>query len=375
MTVIAQATTQPRHAHISSLWHGEETVFTSTSIIRAVATDNDYFKLDNFVLDIPVNTTIKGIVLAINYRIVGRCEVAFETIQLLKNGIPVGSNKADPTSALPPRTTSATPPARFGSTADLWGTTWTPAEINDNEFGVQIRAVALAPLLPSLFIDGVDITVYYEGSSQAALDQYTIPSTAELSFSTEEHNVISSIAVDMASLTLTSFEVTTPELVTLAVLQLQPQDAKIDDLVSPDTAALTLNSFAAVVGGIVSVPVPAALSLGTFNALIDDLVAPDLATLALTSPQAKIDDRVLAVVGSLVLVSYDAAVLYPEIISVETAELFLQTFEVNTPTIIHVASPGASLTLTSFEHEIVGTTRVFPDLGTQSFESGDHIIT
>src|SRR6185295_12938347 len=47
--------------------------------------------------------------------------------------------------------------------SDLWGTTWTPAEINASDFGLVFSAHinGLVTLLPSASIDHIRVTVYY----------------------------------------------------------------------------------------------------------------------------------------------------------------------------------------------------------------------
>lgn len=54
-------------------------------------------------------------------------------VQLVKGGTPVGDSRD--TSTDWPTTMTA---ANYGSTSDLWGTTWTPADINASNFGVGL---------------------------------------------------------------------------------------------------------------------------------------------------------------------------------------------------------------------------------------------
>lgn len=56
-------------------------------------------------------------------------------LRLLKNGVLSGSDKADTATNW---TTSDTT-VSYGGTSDLWGTTWTPAQINASDFGVSLR--------------------------------------------------------------------------------------------------------------------------------------------------------------------------------------------------------------------------------------------
>lgn len=111
------------------------------------------------LLAIPGGATIDGIVVEIGRfqtdEGYGSTDVSDDTIQLLKAGAPVGDNKS--TGANWP-TSEAT--ATYGGAADLWGTTWTAAEINDIDFGVRV-AVLWNDYGNYALIDFIRITVYY----------------------------------------------------------------------------------------------------------------------------------------------------------------------------------------------------------------------
>ena len=78
------------------------------------------------------------------------------TVQLLKAGAPVGSNKASATTW----STSATA-VNYGGSADLWGTTWTAADLNASNFGLRFAAKNVAAASATASIDYVSITVTY----------------------------------------------------------------------------------------------------------------------------------------------------------------------------------------------------------------------
>ena len=78
-------------------------------------------------------------------------------IQLMKTGVNVGSVEIQPSPAV---NTLAT----FGGPNDLWGTTWTPADVNDPAFGAAIQAQINNAAENLLFsVDYVRITVYGTG--------------------------------------------------------------------------------------------------------------------------------------------------------------------------------------------------------------------
>ena len=80
-------------------------------------------------------------------------------VRLMKNGIVTGSNKANNT----PWTTAATT-TTYGGPTDLWGSTWTAADLNKPEFGLAFAAeiTGLAALLPTASLDNVRMKVYYQ---------------------------------------------------------------------------------------------------------------------------------------------------------------------------------------------------------------------
>lgn len=77
------------------------------------------------------------------------------SVRLVKAGSIVGSNKAA-AGAWP----NADAVVTYGGPADLWGTTWTAAEINDALSGVAFSASA------PLSVDSILRRVYYHGSNK-----------------------------------------------------------------------------------------------------------------------------------------------------------------------------------------------------------------
>lgn len=61
----------------------------------------------------------------------------------------------------------------FGSPTSLFGTTWTPAEINSSGFGVRFRARIVSPASASTInVDSASITVYTNLGAQKVWTQY-----------------------------------------------------------------------------------------------------------------------------------------------------------------------------------------------------------
>ena len=49
----------------------------------------------------------------------------------------------------------------FGSGSDLWGLTWTPAQINSNTFGIAFQSPAVGPPASTTSLNSASVTVYY----------------------------------------------------------------------------------------------------------------------------------------------------------------------------------------------------------------------
>jgi hypothetical protein len=112
---------------------------------------------------IPSNASIKGIVVEYQaYYGDAGATIQDKDVYLTKSATgtttAVGDDKGTQT------WTVTTPTVQtYGSATDLWGTTWTPAEINSADFGVMISASGTGANT-NIYIDYVKITVYYQVS-------------------------------------------------------------------------------------------------------------------------------------------------------------------------------------------------------------------
>lgn len=113
--------------------------------------------LTGFNFNLSVTATINGI--TVEPKFAAQKDTTIIRTQLLKGGISVGTTK---TFARPNSTASKCDSSTFltlGNNADLWGTTWTPTDINSASFGV--RFTTQAPGDANAYIDAVRITVNY----------------------------------------------------------------------------------------------------------------------------------------------------------------------------------------------------------------------
>lgn len=131
----------------------------SASILASNEVSN-YLQATNYGFSIPNGVVITGIQVTINRRsgsISGGKAITDNVVSLVKNGTITGTNNAAPATLWP----LAIEPATYGSSTDLWGTTWTAADINATNFGVVLSAKAPITATRSALVDSMLITVYY----------------------------------------------------------------------------------------------------------------------------------------------------------------------------------------------------------------------
>lgn len=137
-----------------------DNVFTTTDVMNKrhsellVAT-NWGFSLGNAVNQIPSNAVINGFEVEIKMK-GSNSSIRDYIIRLRKNNNTSSSNLARVNSAWP-QTASY---VKFGSSTNLWGITWTPAEIANSNFGVEIAAQGRTNPGTAM-IDHIKITVYF----------------------------------------------------------------------------------------------------------------------------------------------------------------------------------------------------------------------
>jgi hypothetical protein len=117
-----------------------------------------YLRGTSYGFAIPANATINGIVVTIgrfeNATGGGR-DVRDNVVSLIKGGAITGINQAS-TREWP---TGSPVAATYGSTSDLWGSTWTAADINASNFGVALSANSTNNRIAS--VDYIQISVTY----------------------------------------------------------------------------------------------------------------------------------------------------------------------------------------------------------------------
>lgn len=124
-------------------------------------TNTDYLRLSSFGFTIPSGATIDGIVVEVESSRAGAGPGSsrFDEIRVTKvAGTPVGSDGESSTTPVDPTETYYS----WGSSSDLWGTTWNDSEINSTGFGVMVAGSHIVTGGSATWrIDHVRVTVYY----------------------------------------------------------------------------------------------------------------------------------------------------------------------------------------------------------------------
>jgi hypothetical protein len=115
----------------------------------------------NYGFTIPGTATITGIRVDVERRRSAAAGGYIEDngVMILKGGVYSGPNKANYGVNWP--TTDAY--VSYGGLGDLWGTTWTPADINSAAFGVAIASISYTcGSAMTSFVDHIRMTVFYD---------------------------------------------------------------------------------------------------------------------------------------------------------------------------------------------------------------------
>ena len=131
------------------------TPYAEVSLLHLRLVSN-YLRGSDYGFAIPADAAITGIEVMVNR--MANTSVLDNEVRLIKAGTPEGDNKAN--GILWPATLGS---VTYGSPTDLWGTTWTPAQINSANFGAAISALRTnnGNNVRNAVVDTIQITVYY----------------------------------------------------------------------------------------------------------------------------------------------------------------------------------------------------------------------
>lgn len=134
----------------------------ATALVALFDGSSNYLKVTGFNFSIPSYASICGITVEIDKRATGIILGAWirdNEIRIVKANSVTGTDRADESANWVGTESTFT----YGGSTDLWGTTFTPAEVNSSGFGVAIsaRLLGLVGVFPSARIDHVRIIVHY----------------------------------------------------------------------------------------------------------------------------------------------------------------------------------------------------------------------
>lgn len=138
----------------------------ATQNLAPGATSN-YLQSGSYGFSIPLNATITGITVTIRKEVFGTNNMFDNIVKLVKNGTITGNNLASGTAW----SNGSFGVSTYGSSSNLWGTTWTPADINASNFGVVISASNGSGNTRQIDIDYIQVNVSY--TTSGTLNWYT----------------------------------------------------------------------------------------------------------------------------------------------------------------------------------------------------------
>lgn len=110
-----------------------------------------------FGFSIPAGVKIQGIKLEVNYKDANTpSPISENNVQILKAGSAVGTDHSTGAS-LPTTATTVS----YGGASDLWGTSWTPSDINASNFGARVQYQDSGSSNDNASVDFLRITVSY----------------------------------------------------------------------------------------------------------------------------------------------------------------------------------------------------------------------
>ncbi len=138
-----------------------------------------YLKLTNFGFSIATDAVIDGIQVEVD-RYTSTGQIIDQSVKLVKGGT-IGGTEKSGGAAWPTSDTDAY--VSYGGSADLWGQTWTAADINSANFGIAIAATKpnSGNSTRDAHVDDVRVTVTYHGNqapTDISLSSTSIPEDA-----------------------------------------------------------------------------------------------------------------------------------------------------------------------------------------------------
>lgn len=147
-TITGVGWTAPDNAKIKDEVYASQAIATVTAGTDLISS--------NYGFSIPSGATINGIEVTVR-RYGSVLGLVDDTVRIRKAGVSIGTDLKATGIAWPVANTDRI----YGGPTELWGTTWTPANINATDFGVLIRATNPTAGAATAYVDIVSVKVYY----------------------------------------------------------------------------------------------------------------------------------------------------------------------------------------------------------------------
>ena len=122
------------------------------------STYSDWLRASNFGFQIPIGSTINGIIVQDYHSASALSCIKDSALYLVdSSGVNTGDNKADTGTYW----LTIDTPGTYGSSSDLWGATWEYYQINDPDFGIRLSVSNTDVTIRTASVHWVTITVYY----------------------------------------------------------------------------------------------------------------------------------------------------------------------------------------------------------------------
>jgi len=152
----------------------------------------ELLRFNNFNFDLPENVSITGIEVIITGDSESDTPLWEQDVRLIgSGGNTVGDNKANKEltgDAWNLDSLSSLGYWTYGSSVDLWGSNWSPSDINNNNFGFSLQTKNRSDEITSLTIDQLIIVVYYDKPIVICQDHACIVVTVEADESVVSYN-------------------------------------------------------------------------------------------------------------------------------------------------------------------------------------------
>lgn len=145
----------PVWTNLDAIRFEDASIFEMTQIILVNSTYRDVLVADQLSMEVPAAATIEGI--SVEVLRAGDASVADDSVRIVRGGR-IGAAER----ALPQTWLEEPAWVTYGSPGDLWGESWSPADVNADDFGVALSAAYTSTVGNTrAYVDQVRVTVHY----------------------------------------------------------------------------------------------------------------------------------------------------------------------------------------------------------------------